>query len=1182
MLDRHRPIDDLLRRVRGRWRRLTALRAAARTALVASAVMAVALVAARLFDRAPLGLAVLGLAATAAIAFVAIRGLAPLRRVPDDRKIARFIEEREPSLDDRLVTAVDVARTERPGAAPSLAEPMMADTERRLDAIDLDRIVPADAVRRAALQAAAAIAVFALLAAAARTPAREAFDAATLALFPSHVRLEVAPGHARVKAGATFAVDARLVGNRAPVLAAVEIVSGGRPRTIDMAGHDGRFHASLGEVDASFTYRVVAGGLKSPDYRVDVARAPRVTRIDVDYTYPAGLQLPPRTEEDSGDIYAPAGTDVKLHVHTDRAATKGEMALGDGNTIALAAESPTRFTTAFRLLDDNSYRVALADAEGLVNRGDTEYFIRRLEDRPPDVRIVKPAADRAVTRLEEVDIEAQATDDYGLDRMDLVYSVRGGAEKVVPLPIPRRATSASARHTLSLEDLNVQPGDFVSYYVRARDITRGTRPNETRSDIYFLEVRPFEQEFTLAQSSAAAGAGGSSVDDLVTAQKEIVVATWKLDRRAKAASGGKSEQDIRAVGRGEAELKTRVEQTSSTFRESTMRDPRKRSSSDAPRAGQSLPEEDAMGAAAAAMGKAVTSLDALKTSDALPPEMEALNHLLKAQAEVKKRQVSRQQAGNGSGNNNRNYDMSTLFDKELQKQTQTNYENRSTAENRSDAANGALDKVKELARRQDELTKAQADLAKRRASMSDEELKRELDRLTREQTELRQRAEEAAQDLERRSSSQSSASEQSSGQQSAGRQASGQTADGRSSGGQPNQAQGANGSKAMREISEQMRSAAGDLRRQDPAQAAARGNRALDKLRELQRQMESATPDERRRALGDMQLEARQLADAERQVASAAGKVDPGASGADAARQLAGEQDRLAERARKLKEGLRQQAAGAGVQTTASDKETGGAAAAARRNAQAASEAAAAIDRQQLADKMQKSAEAMRGGADAARGQADAQREIARSLDSLADKLGNGTGATDGEGKKLADQLARARDLKDQLDRLSREMARLGQQNGRGGSQSSAQKTPGDSGRGGQGQASGTGSSGSDLARLREEYQRRLQETRELMDELKRDDPNYSQGGTGFTYRGQGMTLSAPGTEAFKQDFSRWEQLRQEATTALDRAETTLSKALQAKEAHDRLAAGIDDKAPPEYQKQVDSYFKAIAAKKKG
>src|SRR5262249_14371153 len=335
----------------------------------------------------------------------------------------------------------------------------------------------------------------------------------------------------------------------------------------------------------------------------------------------------------------------------------------------------------------------------------------------------------------------------------------GTAEKVVPMPIPRGNQTVNGRHTLYLEDLNVQPGDFISYYVRARDLTRGTRPSEARSDIFFLEVKPYEQEFSLAQSSAGGmpGGGQNGIDDLVNAQKEIVVSTWKLDRRARLAKGAKPEQDIRSVARAEAELKTRVEQTSSSFRETNMRDPRRAQPQRGrggeplpppgppqPKAGETMPEEDHMTAASLAMGKAVASLDGLNTGDALAPEMDALSRLLKAQAEVKKREVIRQQAGSGAGSNRSNYDMSTLFDKELQKAQQTNYENRTSAEQKDEAGQSALDKIKELARRQDELLKKQHELANRREQMSEEEVKRALEQLTRDQSELRQKAEELA------------------------------------------------------------------------------------------------------------------------------------------------------------------------------------------------------------------------------------------------------------------------------------------------------------------------------------------------------------------------------------------------------------------------------------------------------
>ena len=354
-----------------------------------------------------------------------------------------------------------------------------------------------------------------------------------------------------------------------------------------------------------------------------------------------------------------------------------------------------------------------------------------------------------------------------------------------------------------------------------------------------------------------------------------------------------------------------------------------------------------------------------------------------------------------------------------------------------------------------------------------------------------------------------------------------------------------------------MRNAVSELRRDDPRQASARGSRALEQLRELQRQLQASTPDERRRALGDMQLEARQLADAQRQVASEVGKVAPGEAGQDALRRLAGEQERLADRARRLQQGLGQQAG---------------------------TDAAKEIERERIPDRMQQSAEQLRSaaavpnpGADrkSTKAAAAAQEEVARALDKVANGLSTGDQPRDGESRKLSEQLARAQALRDQIEGLTREASKLGgQDSSSSGGESRARAAR-------QGQPQAGGANGSDASRLRDEYNRRLQETRKLLDEMRRDDAELTQGGTGFTFEGQGMVLSAPGTEAFKQDFAKWEALRKQVTLALDRAESSISQRLQARQARDRLAAGVDDKAPASYQQQVDSYFKALATKKK-
>ena len=61
--------------------------------------------------------------------------------------------------------------------------------------------------------------------------------------------------------------------------------------------------------------------------------------------------------------------------------------------------------------------------------------------------------------------------------------------------------------------------------------------------------------------------------------------------------------------------------------------------------------------------------------------------------------------------------------------------------------------------------------------------------------------------------------------------------------------------------------------------------------------MQSGTPDARRRALGDLQLESQQVAEAQRRVAQEADRLDREGGGTiDARRRLAGEKEQLAER----------------------------------------------------------------------------------------------------------------------------------------------------------------------------------------------------------------------------------------------------------------------------------------------
>ena len=129
------------------------------------------------------------------------------------------------------------------------------------------------------------------------------------------------------------------------------------------------------------------------------------------------------------------------------------------------------------------------DRDGLPSPDESEYFVRVLTNHLPSVAIVRPEGDREITALEEVAIEVRAEDDYGLERVELVYAVVGRPERTVELAGQSRPATVNGRHTIFAEELELVPGDVMSFYARARDADADRSTREARSDIYFLQVR---------------------------------------------------------------------------------------------------------------------------------------------------------------------------------------------------------------------------------------------------------------------------------------------------------------------------------------------------------------------------------------------------------------------------------------------------------------------------------------------------------------------------------------------------------------------------------------------------------------------------------------------------------------------------------------------------------------------
>jgi hypothetical protein len=91
-------------------------------------------------------------------------------------------------------------------------------------------------------------------------------------------------------------------------------------------------------------------------------------------------------------------------------------------------------------------------------------------------------------------------------------------------------------YLIPLEKLGVDVDQVVSYFVWADDYGPDGQVRRTFSDIFFAEVRPFEEIYRRDQSGMAGNANqggqGNEAGQLAQLQKEIVIATWKLQQQA--------------------------------------------------------------------------------------------------------------------------------------------------------------------------------------------------------------------------------------------------------------------------------------------------------------------------------------------------------------------------------------------------------------------------------------------------------------------------------------------------------------------------------------------------------------------------------------------------------------------------------------------------------------------------
>ncbi len=488
-------IQEKLAEVLRRFRRVVLIKALTVTSAVFLASMLAAIALDRFFM---LPFAARFLATATAIALTVLAawtwGVRPWMQRPRDVDLAATVEVEHPELQERVSSTIEFVtksgRAEFRGSEElihAVSDQAIASTT----AVDFAEVVSAERARKSTV-AACFLAVLTIGIALLwwgdfqKLFHRFAVPWANVERVSTTLIDVGDPGDKIVAKGESVQITATVTPAAAEATLMLEVEKG-RWAPIRMTrAESGAFSHRLADVTGSMRYTVRSGDGETRAYSITVIERPSVTRLSLRYDYPAYTKKPAKDEADStGDVRAVVGTKVTVAVTASKRVEKARLelsGLGLGEVVVMTPSGPNRYEGTFAVSRSGQYVARLEDSYGFTNQDEEFRQIVADPDAAPVIRVTEPDRNIKLHRAATVGVHIEATDDYGLAELGIVYTINEGKEETqaVPMPSPG-AAAATLVYPWALGQIALKPGDLITYRAKAVD-NRPVRPNVSYSE----------------------------------------------------------------------------------------------------------------------------------------------------------------------------------------------------------------------------------------------------------------------------------------------------------------------------------------------------------------------------------------------------------------------------------------------------------------------------------------------------------------------------------------------------------------------------------------------------------------------------------------------------------------------------------------------------------------------------
>lgn len=302
--------------------------------------------------------------------------------------------------------------------------------------------------------------------------------------------LEVKPGDAKLRAGGILPVSVQLRGEVPSDVTLLFTTADRRfvdePVQLGATTDPNLFEGTLGNDEhgllQSFSYHVVAGDARSPEYRVEIITPPSATVTEVRYDYPEYTELDPRTQM-GGAIDVWERTAITITAATNVPVKRGEFELADTEDFSAAYPGSSvriadgrKLTITWRADPRQAdgkfpkfYRIKVWDAEDTPDPKPAVYPINVRIDQPPQVVLIDPTTNLELPANGTVPLVVAARDqDFKLRTVSLKIA-RDENDVTDETLFDGSQQEVALKHDFQLEPLRLKAGDKIRIWVEAQD-----------------------------------------------------------------------------------------------------------------------------------------------------------------------------------------------------------------------------------------------------------------------------------------------------------------------------------------------------------------------------------------------------------------------------------------------------------------------------------------------------------------------------------------------------------------------------------------------------------------------------------------------------------------------------------------------------------------------------------------